>query len=180
MSDATLTPLTRDYTREPPDWVEPFLELYRVRGVVSWAAREVGVSRQRVYAYRDVNPDFAVRMDAAAEEAIDVIEAKAVEVAVQEPNPQLLMFMLRNRRRAVYGDQTKTVIAGDQAAPVKVEHEHSGTVGVSAAIDHYRKLLGADDGGPVGGAAGDGVGQPVRPGPGEGRADGQASPPPQR
>jgi hypothetical protein len=64
-------------------WVRPFLDQLAETGIVSSAARAVGVSSSAVYALRAKDGDFAAAWDQALEDAADVLEAEARRRAVQ-------------------------------------------------------------------------------------------------
>ena len=48
----------------PPTWVKPFLDEYEQTLDITASAAVAGISRQRVYAYKDRNNDFAAKMRA--------------------------------------------------------------------------------------------------------------------
>lgn len=119
-----------------PAWAPAFLEHYAVLGIVSLAARAVEVTPGAVYALRARDAEFAFAYDEAAEAAADVMEAEARRRAVagvDEPvwhqgvmvgtqkrySDSLLQFLLKGRRRKVFGD--KQEITGADGAPLVPE-----------------------------------------------------------
>lgn len=64
------------------EWVAPFLEALRRKGVVAQAARDVGVPYATVYSMRDRDPDFKAAWEDALEEQYDSLEAELLDRAV--------------------------------------------------------------------------------------------------
>jgi hypothetical protein len=54
-----------------------FLDLLRTQGNISYAAAQSGLSRRRLYEFRDENLEFARDWDAALEAGIDALEQEA-------------------------------------------------------------------------------------------------------
>lgn len=98
---------------------EAFLAALRDGSSVTAAAAVIGMSRGYMYQYRDANPEFAAAWDDAAESGVDSLEDVAITRAKSGSDP-LLMFLLKARRRFVYGDKTqieqKTEISGPGGA----------------------------------------------------------------
>lgn len=105
-------------------WQEAILEVMPKVGMVSVAARLVGVDRTNVWRLYKRDPEFAKRFDDACRAATDTLELEARRRAlegVDEPlmyqgknvgyvrkySDQLLMFLLKGRRPKVYGDRLK-------------------------------------------------------------------------
>jgi len=128
-----------------PEWCKPFLKIFTKCGVVSWAAEECGVARQTVYHYKKVHPDFAAEFEEAEAESIEWVEAAAVKGAVMAGNPQLIMFLLRSRKRHVYGEY-KTV-AGDPKAPITHDHNVSLSAKIEQLTEEIFKSRGSPDAG---------------------------------
>lgn len=103
-----------------PEWIPVFLEHFRKNGVVAWAAAEAGVSRMTVYNYKKNDPEFAAAFREADEESLEWVEAAARKSAVIDGNTTMQQFILRCRKREVYGDH-KT-IAGDPQKPLVVQN----------------------------------------------------------
>jgi hypothetical protein len=89
-------------------WVAPFLDQLAQCGMVSTAARAVGVSSSTVNSLKSKDADFAAAMVEAKEAATDLLEAEA-------------------RRRAVVGVQEPVVYQG-QLTPVWEIDEHGQTL----------------------------------------------------
>lgn len=103
---------------------------------VNAAAKKAGVSFVTAYKYRHKDPDFAKAWDIALDIGFNVLESEAVRRAVQgveEPvfykgdvvgsitkhSDSLLMFMLKGRRREVYGDKASED-SGDKSITIRV------------------------------------------------------------
>ena len=114
-------------------WQRPFLAALTECGVILHAARATGVDRSCVWRLRKVNADFDQACRDAIENATDVLEAEAIrrardgvledvyykgEVVGQRIvySDQLLMALLKGRRREIYGDRMEH--AGPAGAPV--------------------------------------------------------------
>lgn len=166
------------------DWATVFLVELAKTGNVSKAVARTKIARSAVYKRRESDPAFAAAWAEAEEVAVELMEAEARRRAVEgtlrpvfqggamagkvrEYSDTLLIFLLKARRPAVYRENTRVVVAGDPAAPVK--HDH--TVSVTDRIDHLTRLFGGVPDPGEGGGAGDGAGEPLRPGADQGRAD---------
>lgn len=118
--------------------VELFLTTLGKTGSITKAASRAGVRRTSIYRWRDQNPEFERQMDEAMEIFTDSIEESAVKRArdgVLEPvfhqgrecgrvrkySDSLAQFILKGRRRAVYGD--RTALTGEDGGAVVVRHE---------------------------------------------------------
>lgn len=99
---------------------------------VSIAARAVGISLTTIYKHRYKDADFASAWDIAIDIGFNILESEAIRRAVlgvKEPvyykgdvvgeitkySDSLLMFLLKGRRREVYGEKT-----ADEAADTSV------------------------------------------------------------
>ena len=89
--------MTRPSTNSTPqrarDWRPPFLAAFR-NSAVRGACQAAGVDRSTVYKARKREPEFAAAWDEAEQEALDLLEAKAVQLAMGG-DTQLLMFLLK-------------------------------------------------------------------------------------
>lgn len=83
---------------------EEFLRLVGVGVAIGCAAKKCGFSRSAVYYRRDHDEEFASALRDALEDSIDILDTKAFEVAVAG-DADMIKFILRNRRRHVYGDK---------------------------------------------------------------------------
>lgn len=103
-------------------WHELFLKTLHETGIISHACRVVKVNRTTVYEHRNLFPEFGQAWDAVVEEAMDKAEREMYRRAVEgfdkpvyqggahvgtirEYSDTLLCFMLKGRRREVYGDK---------------------------------------------------------------------------
>jgi hypothetical protein len=109
MTSTDLTSLDNENVDEGNErkWEQAFLTALTTSPNVSGAAKAAGVTRQRVYQVRSEDPAFAKRWDDAVEEATDALEGRAYKLALDGETPVLTIFMLKSRRRAVYGDVLK-------------------------------------------------------------------------
>lgn len=99
----------------PKKWWPRFFTALRQTGIVSAAAQSAGVDRSLVYRYKREVPEFALQWEEAEQEAIGLLEDIATKRAAAASDT-LLIFLLKTRARAKYGDVVKT--------------EHSGSVAV--------------------------------------------------
>jgi hypothetical protein len=122
---------------------ELFLEELRKMPNVSAAARACGVAPAAAYNLRKVDASFAEAWDAALEEAYDTLEAEAHRRAfegvtkpihykgvkvdtVREYSDTLLMFLLKGRRRKVFGDKSQLELTGANGGPVQLTDVEKG------------------------------------------------------
>jgi hypothetical protein len=99
-----------------------FLAAFATCGNISAACRDASVSRSSVSEWRESDSEFAMQFETAGETAADLLEAEARRRAVEgftEPvfqggaqvgtitrySDTLLIFLLKGRRRAVFGDR---------------------------------------------------------------------------
>jgi hypothetical protein len=95
-----------ELTTKKRDWEKTFLNILSQSCNVSLAARGAGVTQQAVYKARGVDPDFAARMDAAKEEALDILEAAAYSRARRQSDT-LMIFLLKAHNPQKYVQATK-------------------------------------------------------------------------
>lgn len=122
---------------------ELFLEKLRDNPNVSATARAVGVTPGVVYRLRETDASFAEAMDDALDEAYDKLEAEAHRRAfngvkkpvhykgarvdtIQEYSDTLLMFLLKGRRRKVFGDKSQLELTGKNGGPVELTDIEKG------------------------------------------------------
>jgi hypothetical protein len=125
-------------------WRKRFLDHLRRCGNVSLAARKAGITRQHVYWCRSRDPRFDAAVLDSLEEATDLLEARARELALAG-DVRTLLALLRWHR---YGPRVAT--SDRPAVPVAVvRHEVGDTLApfagaVAAVLEEYRarqKLL---------------------------------------
>jgi hypothetical protein len=120
-------------TRRTPEKDLKFIECLAEGASVAAAAKAAGYGRQRLYEWREADPQLAAVWDDALEEGTDLLEDEALRRAkdgVAEPrfyegqvcgtvkkySDTLLIFLLKARRPWKYADKAQT--------------EHSGTLEV--------------------------------------------------
>ncbi len=91
------------------DWRHTFLDALNTHGVITQAAKEAGVSRQTVYFERRNNQWFADEWEKALERGVDALE-DAAKIRAFEGSDTLLIFLLKSRRREIYGERPAPVL----------------------------------------------------------------------
>jgi hypothetical protein len=76
---------------------------------VAKAGKAVGVCRKTVYNWRDAHPAFKDAFDDVQDAITDDIEATAIQRALAG-DTTLLIFLLKSRRREVYGDKVAVTV----------------------------------------------------------------------
>lgn len=142
-----------------PAWADRFLDALRELGIVSRAAQRVGVSASAVHALRNRSAEFDEAFTESLEYAIDGLEAEAhrrardgVEEAVyyqgeivgwkRTYSDGLLQFILKGRRREVFGD--KQEITGADGAPITIDSTTRATR-IAQLMAIANKRLGNDE-----------------------------------
>ncbi|HEY4752910.1 MAG TPA: hypothetical protein VIH37_06460 [Candidatus Limnocylindrales bacterium] len=87
-----------------PGWAAKFLQVFAESGNVSLAARACGIDRTTPYALRQRDEGFAAMWQEAQDAAVDALEARARQLAL-EGNTTLLMFLLRAHRPERYRER---------------------------------------------------------------------------
>jgi hypothetical protein len=119
-----------------------------VRGAsVTKACKYAGISRDTWYRWLKERQGFAERVAAAYEQVTDRLEETAFEKACAGDSG-LLQFMLKGRRKEVYGDRRE--ISGPGGAPIQIAQKR---------VEDYESVIGRL----AGGAPGPGPGEPVDP-----------------
>ena len=131
-----------------------FLDAFR-QGANVWAAcKQVGVSRQTVYGWRDTDPAFRAAWDDAENDAVDTLEVSAWQRArngvkrekgvyyegkliatdvTTEYSDTLLIFLLKAHRPAKYRETTRHELTGADGGPVQVITAEASTAALRAA-----------------------------------------------
>ena len=166
------------------DWKPVFINELARRGNVVAAVARAKVGRQTVYDARSADPAFAAAWDEAIAIADELMEAEARRRAVEgtlrpvfqggeevgrvrEYSDTLLIFLLKAHKPEKYRDNSRVVVAGDPANPLK--HDH--VISTTDRIDQLAAAFaGVADRTSEGRPPGDGPGEPVDPGAGEGRS----------
>jgi hypothetical protein len=94
-----------------------FLDTYRTHGTIYHAAQAADVGRRTVYNWREADPEFAQAMDDAHEDATDALEESGYRRAIGG-DTTLTIFLLKGRRREVYGDRLSAEHSGPGGAPL--------------------------------------------------------------
>lgn len=120
---STRVTLKKPETDVPTEaWKAVFLQELNKAPNVSAACDVAGVSRKTAYAHRQSDPEFGESWEQAIEKALDKAEAELYRRAtegtlrpvfqggeevgeIREFSDTLLIFMLKSRRRATYGDR---------------------------------------------------------------------------
>lgn len=105
------------------EWTVVFLAFLRKMPNVMRAAKAAGVSRAMAYKERDADPWFREQWDEAIADAIENIEAVALDLAkLRDPKHNgLRMFMLKSHKREQYGDRGELMLKGSKEAPIRIE-----------------------------------------------------------
>lgn len=149
--------------RPPRKWRQKFLEGLKLRGIVTGACQEAGVTRCRAYKERAENPEFAELWEEAIEAAADRLEAEAWRRAhegddkpigfykgepgayVKEYSDTLMIFLLKGMRPEKYREnvhvdqnvksQSVVVIDADFEEESGAEAELPGRADVVAELN---------------------------------------------
>jgi hypothetical protein len=114
--------MPRGRTNRPPQKRKVFLDALAETGMVKTAYERAKISHASIYDWREADPQFAADWDEALERGIDRLEDEAMRRAMHgTPEPvfyqgeecgqirrysdTLAIFMLKSRRRHIYGDQ---------------------------------------------------------------------------
>ena len=84
------------------------------------AAHKAGISRKTLYNWRDANPDFAEALADVDEGVTDLVEAAALRKAIRDGDTTMQIFLLKTRRRDVYGDRIVNELTGKDGAPLTI------------------------------------------------------------
>lgn len=114
---------TRKSTRVPPDWRETFLAGLATTGRIYLAAQIAGVDPKTAYNHRRGDPEFAQAWELALTEAVVVAESTLYERAITGVSDACLIFLLKCRKRAVYGDKARLELTGADGGPIRVKAE---------------------------------------------------------
>ena len=90
-------------TREKKD---RFLNYLKTSGgSVAAAAQLTGINRRTAYKWRANSQRFADEWDEAIEEAMDMLEAQAYNIAYSDRDPHMIRWLLSRRRSHKWGDR---------------------------------------------------------------------------
>jgi hypothetical protein len=100
------------------DWRPSFLAAFRNSANVRAAAQAAGIEWSTAYKARKREPLFAEAWEMAEQEALDLIEARAMQVALSGDS-HMLIFFLRTRRAEKYGDRSRLELTGAAGGPIQ-------------------------------------------------------------
>jgi hypothetical protein len=115
MAGADLTP--KSTRRTVLEWRPAFLTTLRNTGNIRAACQTAGISRQLAYDHRARSQEFAAQWDEALQDAIDGLEAVAINRA-RTSSDTLLIFLLKAHRPEKYREtinQHHTITPGTAA-----------------------------------------------------------------
>lgn len=99
------------------EWRPVFLQMLRNSGNVRAAATAAGVTRQTVYVHKRRSKEFAEAWEEAMEDAVDALEAVAIDRA-RKQSDTLLIFLLKAHRPGKYRETIRTQHTGANDEPV--------------------------------------------------------------
>lgn len=120
MPKAKKTPKTRRTSRTDRAR-ETFLATLRETCNVSEAARAAKIGRRTAYDWRDADEEFAAAWDDAEDEAVDALEMRARERALDNSD-RMMEILLKAHRPDKYVDKLRSEISGPggEAIPINV------------------------------------------------------------
>jgi hypothetical protein len=103
------------------EWRPRFLDGLRQSGNVRLACELAGISRKVAYEHRSRDATFAAQWEEALEDAVDLLEAIALERARQSSDA-LLIFLLKAHRPDKYRDPPRVIqLAGEAGGPIQIQ-----------------------------------------------------------
>jgi hypothetical protein len=116
--------MTRRSTISTPqrarDWRPPFLAAFRNSGNVRAACQAARIDWSTAYKARKREPVFAEAWAIAEEEAVDLIEARAFQVALSG-DTHMLMFFLKARRPEKYRERIDVNVTQREAERIAAD-----------------------------------------------------------
>lgn len=105
---------------EPASWQPVFLDALSREANISRAAETAGILASLPYYYKKVDPSFARAWAAAYEQGMDGFEGVLQDHARNNSKAAVVatIFLLKGRRRHIYGDKTEVSGPGGGAIPV--------------------------------------------------------------
>lgn len=94
--------------KKADEWRPVFLSTLRNTGNVRAACQATGITRKTAYQHRNQAPEFAAAWDEALEDAIDALEAVAINRA-RTSSDTLLIFLLKAHRPGLYRDTSRVL-----------------------------------------------------------------------
>jgi hypothetical protein len=99
-----------------------FVVALRQKCSVFHAAQAAGVGRATVYRWRDDDTEFAAQWDDAIEDAVDALESSLYERALNGTDTTAAIFLLKGRRRPVFGDKASLEHTGKDGGPIETHN----------------------------------------------------------
>lgn len=96
-----------------------FLEAFRNTCNVRAACQVAGIGRHTAYDAKNAHPEFAALWDEAEQEAVDVLEAKARQMAMAE-DTTMMIFLLKAHRPLKYRETVRQEHVGEGGGPVQI------------------------------------------------------------
>jgi hypothetical protein len=115
-------------------WHEAFLERLRESGVVSDAAKAVGIHRCVAYDHRERFPKFSKAWDEALEVAVEQLEVEAVRRA-RDYSDLLLIFLLKAAKPHKYRETRRLEVSGPTGGPVEIATPQERRERMAALLD---------------------------------------------
>lgn len=149
--------------RTPEKEAELLAAVVKNGGNISKSCEEVGIGRQTVYDWKDAHEDFAQALEKACERGVDALEDEATRRAfhgVEEPVYQggarigtiqkysdtLMIFLMKGRRRAKYGDRHVADVNLRGAKALTNEQAMAEIAALSQEMRFKYQLVEIDDG----------------------------------
>lgn len=105
--------------RRTANWKATFLSALREWPSVTQASAQAGVSRQHAHRVYHQDAEFAAAWREAEEMGIGAVEDEAWERT--RKSDTMLIFMLKSRRREIYGEHIRTEISGPAGGPLEIQ-----------------------------------------------------------
>ena len=118
------------------EWQPVFIEALKAMPVVRLACEHAGISRKTAYKTRTEDADFRAIWDDAIEDGIDMIEAQCHALA-RQGNERLMVFILRTRRRRLYGEKLDLDVSGS----LTVEEVNQAKIQLDKKIEQIEKII---------------------------------------
>jgi hypothetical protein len=118
------------------EWHPVFLEALKAMPVVRLACEHAGISRKTAYKSRTEDAEFRTQWDDAIEDGIDIIEANC-HAHARQGNERLMIFILKTRRRRLYGEKLDVDISGT----LSVEEVNEAKINLDKKIEQIEGIL---------------------------------------
>lgn len=141
-----------------------FLEALASTCSVAKACTIAKITRQRVYEWREEDPDFAIAWERAKQLGADVLEDEAVRRAhqgigkpiyykgelvdtVREYSDTLLIFLLKGAKPDIYKDRISSEVSGPGGGPLTIDSDQPSTLAaiIAAGIARANAKPSEDD-----------------------------------